>query len=290
MRLRVEHSTHYTYSEPLTYMVQNLHMWPVSSAAQTVERWSISVPAPLHEQPDGVGNKVHSFSLAANIEQDLRHITVTAKGVVATHGVAQLVDPPQVPHPAFYLRSTPHAEPHPRMAAWSKQQVPALVQALQAQELPTATHLVALAAAVADKVKYKKGKTQVDTTALEAFDWGLGVCQDQAHVMVAVCRSLGLPARYVSGYFYDENEPELASHAWADVCLDMSRREWLSLDVTHQCPTDDRHIRLATASDYTVCPPTKGMRQGGGEESMDVTVRISVCTPENDSSLMPLSD
>ncbi|GAA6143474.1 transglutaminase family protein [Hydrogenophaga sp. 5NK40-0174] len=289
MRLRVEHSTYYAYSEPLLYMVQNLHMWPMSGAAQTVERWHVNVPSPLHEQPDGVGNHVHSFSLAANVEQDLRHIAVIAKGVVQTHGVSRLIDPPQVPHPAFYLRSTPHAEPHPRMAAWAREMVPALAAALDARQAPSVADLVVLTEAVADKVKYNKGRTQVDTTALEAFDWGLGVCQDQAHVMVAVCRSLGLPARYVSGYFYAENEPDLASHAWADVCLDMNHREWLSLDVTHRCPTDERHIRLATASDYTVCPPTKGVRQGGGEETMEVVVRISVCTPENDSSLVPLS-
>ena len=144
----------------------------------------------------------------------LRFDSITALGVA-------------LPHPSFYLRSTPLAEPHPRMALWATQAVPALMAARARDELPTVANLVALASAVADKVQYRKGSTGVETTALEAFDWELGVCQDQAHVMVAVCRSIGLPARYVSGYFYAENEPDLASHAWADVCLDpAARRVW----------------------------------------------------------------
>ena len=117
---------------------------------------------------------------------------------------------------------------------------------------------------------------QREVGAREAFDWGLGVCQDQAHVMVAVCRSIDLPARYVSGYFYAANEPDLASHAWVDVCVDPANRRWLSLDVTHRCPTDERHIRLAAATDYSACTPVKGLRRGGGEEDMSVGVRISL--------------
>jgi transglutaminase-like putative cysteine protease len=127
-------------------------------------------------------------------------------------------------------------------------------------------------------VSYKKGSTQVHTTALEAFDWGAGVCQDQAHVFIACCRSLGLPARYVSGYFYAANEPDLASHAWADVCIDVQKRQWVSIDITHACPTDERHVRLAIGTDYNACPPIKGIRQGGGEEEMRVEVTIERAT------------
>lgn len=275
MRLCVDHLTLYRYSQPLRYMVQNLHLCPSEGPSQLVESWQIDVPGRLHAQPDGLGNKVHSFTLAAQAADNVHELRIRAHGVVDTLGECRLQDPPGLPHPAFYLRSTPHAEPHPRMRAWAESVVPSLAQSLQSGQCLSQADLVALAAAVADKVEYRKGRTQVETTALEAFDWGLGVCQDQAHVMVAVCRSLGLPARYVSGYFYAANEPELASHAWADVCIDTAARDWLSLDVTHRCATDDRHIRLAAANDYTVCPPTKGLRTGGGEERLEVSVRIA---------------
>lgn len=274
MKLTVCHNTRYRYSQPLLYTVQTLHLWPLSGVCQAVEFWDIRTPGILHTQPDTEGNRVHGFSLTARPDQHLRDISVTATGTVSTHGVSAFTDPAHLPHPLFYLRSTPLAEPHPRMAMWALQHVPALMAARARGERPSVADLVVLASAVADKVRYRQGRTDVETSALEAFDWGLGVCQDQAHVMVAVCRSIDLPARYVSGYFYAANEPELASHAWVDVCLDPVSRHWISLDVTHRCPTDERHIRLAAATDYSACLPIKGLRQGGGGESMDVDIRI----------------
>lgn len=271
MKLHIRHTTRYRYTEPLLYSVQVLHLWPSSGACQTVLGWRIRAPAGVAAQPDCLGNHVHAFSLVARPEQNLRELDVIAEGVVQTHGIAVFVDAPGLPHPFFYRRSTEHAEPHPRMAAWARQRLPAL--ALEASS-PSVAELVQLASAVADQVRYQPGRTAVETTALEAFDWGLGVCQDQAHVMVAVCRSLGWPARYVSGYFHAVNEPELASHAWADVCIDTAAGRWASLDVTHRCLADERHIRLAAASDYTACPPIKGVRRGGGRESMAVKVEI----------------
>ena len=135
--------------------------------------------------------------------------------------------------------------------------------------------LLALSQGVASAVSYEKNSTDVTTTALEAFTAGAGVCQDQAHVMVAICRSLQIPARYVSGYFYAANEPDLASHAWVDVCLDVAARRWVSIDVTHSCLIDHRHVRLAMGTDYNACPPIKGVRQGGGKESMTVDITIT---------------
>lgn len=272
MLLKVRHTTAYTYTEPLRYSVQNLHLWPSSGASQTVIDWRIQVPARLHAQPDGLGNRVHSFTLQARPEQNLRALSIIAEGVVQTHDVAVFEESALLPHPVFYRRSTAHAEPHPRMAAWAREQVSAF--APDRCEI-SPDEILLLVHAVADKVQYRPGRTDVETTALEAFDWGLGVCQDQAHVMVAVCRSLGLPARYVSGYFFAANEPELASHAWADVCIDVDRRRWVSVDVTHRCLTDERHIRLAAGNDYTVCPPVKGVRQGGGQERLAVQVSIA---------------
>lgn len=276
MKLHIRHTTRYRYTEPLRYTVQMLHLWPPTQACQTVLDWRIRAPAAVAAQPDCLGNRVHTFSLVAAPEQGLRELAVVAEGVVQTHGVAVFKDAPGLPHPFFYRRSTAHAEPHPRMQAWARRQLPDL--APDGCE-PTVAELVQLASAVADRVQYRPGRTAVDTTALEAFDWGLGVCQDQAHVMVAVCRSLGWPARYVSGYFYAANEPELASHAWADVCIDAAAGRWTSLDVTHRCLADERHIRLAAANDYTACPPIKGVRRGGGQESMAVEVVITPAEP-----------
>lgn len=275
MKFQIRHATRYTYSQPLLYLVQSLHLWPSGHACQTVIDWDLRAPAPLFSQPDGQGNRHHSFSLLARPERELHKVAVVASGTVLTHGVAAFTDPAGMPPPAFYLRSTPLAEPHPRMALWALQAVPALMAARSRGEPPAVADLLALNDAVADKVRYRKGRAGVETTALEAFDWELGVCQDQAHVMVAVCRSIGLPARYVSGYFHADDAPELAHHAWVDVCTDAQAGCWLSLDVTHRGLTGERHVRLAAATDYSACPPVKGLRRGGGEERMSVDVRIT---------------
>ncbi len=274
MKLRIHHQTHYAYSEPLQYSVQNLLLWPADGPCQEVLSWQLDVPAPLYALPDGLGNRCHGFTLQPAGQQVVQALDISASGVVQTLGVASFTETAESTHPGFYLRSSAHAEPHPRMAAWARAALPELTAALDAGQSPSDTLWIALAQAVADKVRYRPGSTGVETTALEAFDWGLGVCQDQAHVMVAVCRSLGVGARYVSGYFFAAHEPELASHAWVDVCTDAQQRRWLSIDVTHQCPMDERHVRLAVGSDYTTCPPVKGLRRGGGSESMRVSVQI----------------
>ena len=97
--------------------------------------------------------------------------------------------------------------------------------------------------------------------------------------IIDACRDNPFPKQgtcYVSGYFYAANEPDLASHAWADICLDVAQRRWVSIDITHSCLIDQRHVRLAMGTDYDACPPIKGVRQGGGEESMTVSITIEL--------------
>jgi transglutaminase-like putative cysteine protease len=261
VKLDIQHITHYHYSEPIRYAIQSLWLTPSSGASQTVERWQVRAPAGLSAQLDGFGNTVQTYTFVGETSRSV----VAAKGVIHTHAVASLSDEPQAPHPYLYLRPTALAEPHERLRAFAW---PSVEQGV------TIDSVLALGRRVSGAVSYKKGSTGVETTALEAFDWGTGVCQDQAHVFIACCRSVGIPARYVSGYFYAANEPELASHAWADVCIDIEQRRWVSVDVTHTCLTDERHARLAVGTDYAACPPIKGIRHGGGDEQMRVEVRI----------------
>lgn len=266
MTLHIEHTTLYRYSQPLSHSVHTLHLWPVSGPCQEVIDWSVQVPGNLHEQPSVLGNRVHGFTLRAG--SDTRNIRIRATGRIRVLGVARFRDGLDIP-PAFFRHASPLAEPHDRMTAWARG-----VLGGDVPPSPDEPTLLQLLDAVSRHVRYRPGNTGVETTAIEAFDWGLGVCQDQAHVMVAICRGLGWPARYVSGYFHAVNEPELASHAWVDVCTDESTGEWLSLDVTHACPTDRRHVRLAAGTDYIGCMPVRGLRRGGGEETMEVQIRI----------------
>jgi transglutaminase-like putative cysteine protease len=270
MKLHVKHTTDYRYSEPLRYALQTLWLTPQTGPAQTVNFWSLGAPEKLFAQQDAFGNSVHSYTFVGREQDDVRWSLVNAAGQVDTLGVAEFVDAPQLPHPSFFLRPTHLAAPSALLADFGRRFVPAA----GVDGAADLRGLLALSQAVAQAVRYQKNSTSVSTTALQAFESGAGVCQDQAHVMVAVCRSLGVPARYVSGYFYAANEPDLASHAWADICLNVAERRWVSIDITHSCLIDERHVRLAMGTDYDACPPIKGVRQGGGEESMTVSITI----------------
>ena len=262
MKLSITHATEYQYTEPLEYAIQSLHLAPQSGPSQIVLDWRIDTQGPVSFWRDGLGNLIHTYS---HHRLGLRS-EIVASGTVHTQNTSVLEEPNGM-HPSYFLREGLYTKRESRMTQWAK----GCVGGCPA----TPESVLGLAKAVAGKVKYKTGKTVVETSALEAFDWGAGVCQDQAHVMAVVCRGLGWPARYVSGYFYDPQAPELASHAWVDVCVSVPHARWVSVDVTHECFTDERHVRIAVGVDYAQCPPVRGVRQGGGHETMNASVSIA---------------
>jgi transglutaminase-like putative cysteine protease len=123
-------------------------------------------------------------------------------------------------------------------------------------------------------MEYVPGVTEVSDTAAHAFKLQRGVCQDHAHVMISCCRSLGIPARYVSGYLLTARDDHIASHAWVDVWLARHER-WFSIDVTNGVPGGLQHCRLAVGRDYLDACPVRGVRRGGGAETMSAKVEVS---------------
>ena len=103
---------------------------------------------------------------------------------------------------------------------------------------------------------------------------GRGVCQDHAHVFISAARSLGIPARYVSGYLLagTGGEPSDANHAWAEAWLD--DLGWVGFDPANGvCPTDC-YVRLASGLDAAFAAPIRGTRRGGGNQELDVIVEV----------------
>lgn len=281
MKLTIAHETHYEYSAPLQYALQLLCLTPPSNAHQRVLDWTVRAPATLYAQRDGWGNLAHSWSLTR--QKAARHVyrgSVRAAGCVVTRPSPELVDAAGDPHPALYLRSTALTAPDARLVELGREHL---------RRGATTDALLSLAAAVRALVRYRPGVTGVATSAAQALTLGAGVCQDQAHVFIAACRAAGLPARYVSGYFHSPEAPQLASHAWADVCIDADAgaRRWLSVDITHDGLMDARHVRLAVGPDYAACAPVRGVREGGGDETMRVDVRIAVVADEEAVLLEP---
>ena len=130
---------------------------------------------------------------------------------------------------------------------------------------------------VRDNVAYVPGSTGVQTSAQEAWDLRKGVCQDIAHLTVGLLRSLGIPARYVSGYLHPKVEAEIGetvagqSHAWVEWwCGD-----WTGFDPTNGVPVGPRHVVVARGRDYDDVPPLKGVYHGAPSKHLGVTVEIT---------------
>ncbi|PZQ37463.1 MAG: transglutaminase, partial [Ectopseudomonas oleovorans] len=132
--------------------------------------------------------------------------------------------------------------------------------------------LIDLMHALNAHIAYQPGITEVDTSAVEAFAGRRGVCQDHTHAFLACARSLGVPARYVSGYLYTDDAEHLASHAWAEAWVGDA---WYSFDVTNCLARPERHLKLAVGLDYLDACPVRGMRRGGGCEQMHAQVQVA---------------
>ena len=115
---------------------------------------------------------------------------------------------------------------------------------------------------------YSPGSTGIHTTAEEAFDQKQGVCQDYAHVFIALARLKGLSARYVCGLPAGKG----ATHAWAEVWHDGL---WYGFDPTRNCPVEESYISLAVGRDYGDCPPERGIFTGFAEQSQTTFMQVS---------------
>jgi len=132
--------------------------------------------------------------------------------------------------------------------------------------------------------EYAPNTTKVDSPIDEALESRQGVCQDFAHIMIALVRQLKIPCRYVSGYLFHEDSakdrsPAGATHAWVEAYL--GELGWVAFDPTNNLPGCERHIRVAIGRDYADVPPTRGVHKGEAGSELSVMVSVSpVDAPE----------
>lgn len=262
MRISIGHVSRYTYGEPVQYSIQTLRLTPPSFNGQRVIEWFISAPgfetAPSFR--DSFGNIAHLVSYTGSHDESV----VLAKGVVETQDRAGLVSGLQEFTPVrVFLRETPKTRASEAIRELAHTACPS----------PTIDGFHRLMNAVRDAVDYRIGTTSEHTNAAEAFADGRGVCQDHAHIFIAAARCLGVPARYVNGYFVSgDDEPAEAHHAWAEVWLD--GLGWVGFDAANRlCPTD-HYVRLAAGLDAGSAAPIRGTRRGGTNETLDVIVEV----------------
>src|SRR5262249_26315572 len=128
------------------------------------------------------------------------------------------------------------------------------------------------------EITFDTDPTHVATTATEAFALKRGVCQDLTHIFISAVRSLGIPARYIGGYFHpiDGVVEQDAGHAWAEAYVpDLG---WVAFDAANGICATDAHVRVAAGLDYLGATPIRGSRYGGGAETLAVRVRVDQAT------------
>ena len=257
MRLSIRHDTSYHYDDQVRASIQYLRLTPQESERQHVLSWQLNLPRPVRAQLDPYGNILHVLTL----DEPHEAIVIGARGQVEIDEHREAEPDRQSALP--FLRFTRLTQPDEALREFAAQQCGARRDR---------SALIGLMEALNAHIDYQPGTTRVESTAAEAFAGRGGVCQDHAHAFLACVRSLGVPARYVSGYLYTENSAHLASHAWAEAWLGDA---WYSFDVTNRLAKPERHLKLAVGLDYLDACPVRGMRRGGGGEQMHARVQVA---------------
>ena len=266
MRIRISHETVYQYDPPAAAVIQILRLTPRSHEGQYVVDWRIEVSADcrLTQQQDAFGNITHAFSADGPFDE----LRVRVDGIVETQDTDGVVRGAieRFP-PSLFLRETDLTKPDAAIEAF-------------AQDTRAAAHgntlalMHSLLKRVNQTIVFDPNPTHVATTAAEAFALRRGVCQDLTHVFIACARRLGIPARYVGGYFHraDGVVQQEAGHAWAEAFVpDLG---WVAFDPANGISATDAHVRVAVGLDYLGAAPVRGTRYGGAGETLAVDVRV----------------
>ena len=287
-RYHVEHSTSYAYSEPVPVCHNEIHLVPRGLPRQRILSNAITVkphPSSLSTHTDAFGNTVGYFSIQEPHEQ----LTVASSSSVEvfapepwqqlpTRGWDLVRDDldratgPEALQAKQFRFESPLVRTLEPLAVWAAEIFP--------PGRPWAEAVVDLTRRIYREFVYDPTATTTSTPVEEVFRLRRGVCQDFAHLQIACLRSLGLAARYVSGYIANTRAPgerELvgadASHAWLSVWGGESG--WLDLDPTNDCVPGSQHVTLGWGRDYADVCPIKGVYIGGGSHSMDVAVHVT---------------
>ena len=259
MKLNIEHNTHYRYAQPVQRSIQYLRLTPQDSPHQRILSWQLSLPDDAVRTTDAFGNVLHVLTL----DEPHQAITIRVLGEVE---IEDGVEDRALGHlsPLVFLRHSPLTQPDDAIQAFALRyhQPQAVLSGLE--------HLMG---ELLLKMPYSPGSTRVTDSAAEAFAAGSGVCQDHTHVFLSCCRSLNIPARYVSGYLYSEDSTHVATHAWAEVWVE---ERWHSFDVTNNTRMPNQHLKLAVGIDYLDACPVRGMRLGGGCEDMSAIAAVQM--------------
>jgi transglutaminase-like putative cysteine protease len=277
----VRHLTKFVYSNPVSESLMEVRMHPRSDSNQRCLTFSLSVSprCRVFSYRDHLGNHVHHFDIPGQHNQ----LVVIAESLVEQQPLAEIPaflapdawqeldamvaegDYWEMLLPSEFAKPTPALETLAADLGMRRRDDPMMLL----RELNNKLY---------DAFSYSPRTTRVDSPIDEALHSRQGVCQDFAHIMIALVRRLGIPCRYVSGYLYHRKEDHDrslsdATHAWVEALL--PHLGWVGFDPTNALIAGDRHIRTALGRDYADVPPTKGLFLGRTASDMYVAVQVT---------------
>ncbi|HVU11243.1 MAG TPA: transglutaminase family protein [Phototrophicaceae bacterium] len=294
MYYAVKHETTFRYSDPISESVMEVYMQPRTEGIQRCLRFNLlTYPrARAFEHYDYLGNIVHSFDIPTQHDQ----LKITAESIV------ELIAPPPLPNALDAgawdtLDQVAKSGEFWDMLEASPRTMPSEALRQFAQELDVNRNTDPLSllhqinTRLFNSLDYSASTTDVDSPIDVALAARKGVCQDFAHIMIALVRSVGIPCRYVSGYLFfdhhDRSTPD-ATHAWVEAYL--PQIGWIGFDPTNNLIAGERHIRVAIGRDYNDVPPTRGVFKGKAESELAVAVHITPTeSPYTAETLVPVS-
>jgi transglutaminase-like putative cysteine protease len=280
----IHHLTKFRYSAAVSESIFELRMQPRSEGAQRCLNFQLNVRprTSVFSYRDYLGNMVHHF----DVPGQHRQLVITAEAMVDVQPPAPL---PDELGPAAWenlsrdiavtdlwemLSPSHFACTTPALVAFSEEL--GLGSADRAQRRDPLQTVLELNTVLFSALAYVPQSTRVDSPIDDALNTRKGVCQDFAHIMLALVRRQGIPARYVSGYLFhrkEDHSAEGATHAWVEVW--MPGLGWIGLDPTNDVVAGERHVRTAVGRDYADVPPSRGVFKGEAQGELTVAVRVT---------------
>ena len=288
-RYRVVHETRYQYASPVSLSQQFLHMTPRSFAYQQTESHQLWLDPVVNDSAHGVdyfGNSTRHVAITVPHKSLLVHAESTV-ALMVRPGLAQIAGSlpweserdmivreksPASLEACRYLYASPHVNCFPDLEAYARISYP--------PGRPQLDAAYDLTQRIYTDFKFDSKATEISTPLEEVLRVRRGVCQDFAQLMIGCLRSLGLPARYMSGYILTHpapGKPRLigadASHAWVSVFCPVLG--WVDFDPTNRCLVHHEHITLGWGRDFSDVTPMRGIVLGGGKQKLDVQVTVT---------------
>lgn len=278
MRFQITYSSEYAYSEPVRDNLNVLRVKPATTAHQTVDDFSLLVnpEARLHQYRDYFGSEVIEFGVTEPHERlavEAKMRVTTAEQEVEPDGAWEQTEDEdyRVAAGEFLLID----EPLP-----ADRDFRPLRDAVRSSS-PLET-LVAVADEIPNRFEYRSGATFVGSTIADLLEGGAGVCQDFVHLGAVVLRSLGIGARYVSGYLFaappggGPDSVEVQTHAWLEGLVPDTdgERRWIGVDPTNRGRAGATHVKIGHGRDYQDVPPIRGVYRGPATASLTATVQM----------------